>query len=159
MVQEVRSDYPSEYSAIEAVEKKLGIRTPETVRKWIRRAEVDSGQWPGLTTAEHEQIKALKKANAELRRANEILKAASASSRQARPPQPLIMRFIDTMRADGHAVESVCQVLRRQGCQVAARTYRAWRTRPPAARTVSDAHVVDAVRAVAWTVDDRATAG
>jgi putative transposase len=54
------------------------------------------------------------------------------------------MGFIDTRRAEGHAVESICRVLREQGCQVAARTYRAWRTRPPAARTVSDAHVVDA---------------
>ena len=65
------------------------------------------------------------------------------------------MGFIDTMRAEGHAVESVCAVLREQGCQVAARTYRAWRTRPPAARTISDAQVVDAVRAAAWTTDDQ----
>ena len=45
------------------------------------------------------------------------------------------MAFIEDMRADGHAVESTCRVLREQGCQVAARTYRAWRAgRPPAAR-------------------------
>jgi putative transposase len=49
------------------------------------------------------------------------------------------MGFIDAMRADGHAVESICRVLREQGCQVAARTYRAWRIRRPAARTISDA--------------------
>ena len=48
------------------------------------------------------------------------------------------MGFIDAMRADGHAVESTCRVLREQGCQVAARTYRAWRTRRPAARTIGD---------------------
>jgi putative transposase len=65
------------------------------------------------------------------------------------------MGFIDTMRADGHAVESICQVLREQGCQVAARTYRAWRSRPPAARTISDAQVLDAVRAAAWSLDDQ----
>jgi transposase InsO family protein len=65
------------------------------------------------------------------------------------------MGFIDTTRAEGHAVESICRVLREQGCQVAARTYRAWRTRPPAPRTVSDAQVVDAVRSLAWTVDGR----
>ena len=62
------------------------------------------------------------------------------------------MGFIDTMRSQGHAVESVCRVLREQGCQVAARTYRAWRAQRPAARTVSDAHVVDAVRDIAWCV-------
>ena len=65
------------------------------------------------------------------------------------------MGFIDTMRAQGHAVESICRVLREQGCQVAARTYRSWKraNRPVAARTRSDAHVVDAVRDIAWTTD------
>jgi putative transposase len=65
------------------------------------------------------------------------------------------MGFIDTMRAEGHAVESICRVLREQGCQIAARTYRAWKHagRTVAARTVSDAHVVDAVRDIAWTTD------
>jgi transposase InsO family protein len=65
----------------------------------------------------------------------------------------MIMGFIETMRAEGHAVESICRVLREQGCQVAARTYRSWKQahRPVAARTVSDAQVVDAVRDIAWT--------
>ena len=69
----------------------------------------------------------------------------------------MIMGFIDTMRAQGHAVESVCRVLREQGCQVAARTYRAWRGAHGrvAARTVSDALVQDAVRGSAWTIDAR----
>lgn len=63
------------------------------------------------------------------------------------------MGFIDTMRAQGHAVESICRVLRQQGCQVAARTYRTWKQpgRQVAARTVTDAHVLDAVREVAYT--------
>ena len=63
------------------------------------------------------------------------------------------MGFIDTMRAEGHAVESICRVLREQGCQIAARTYRSWKKpkRAVAARTVTDAHVVDAVRDIAWT--------
>ncbi len=78
MVAETKTDYPSEFAAIDAVARKLGIGSAETLRKWIRRTEVDTGQRPGLTTAEHEQIKALKKENAELRRANEILKSASA---------------------------------------------------------------------------------
>ena len=63
------------------------------------------------------------------------------------------MGFIDAQRGEGHAVESVCRVLREQGCQVAARTYRAWRRARPAARTVSDAAVVDRVRDLAWTTD------
>ena len=63
------------------------------------------------------------------------------------------MGFIDALRAEGHAVESICRVLREQDCRVAARTYRAWRTRRPAARTLSDAQVVNAIRDSAWTVD------
>jgi hypothetical protein len=66
-----------------------------------------------------------------------------------------MMGFIDVQRSQGHAVESVCRVLREQGCQIAARTYRSWKQagRPIAARMVSDALVVDAVRQVAWVVD------
>jgi len=66
-----------------------------------------------------------------------------------------MMGFIDTMRSRGHAVESVCRVLREQGCQIAARTYRAWKApgRVLAARTLTDARVVDAVRATAWSTD------
>ncbi len=60
------------------------------------------------------------------------------------------MGFIDHLRDQGHAVESICRVLREQGCQVAARTYRAWRSGRVAVRTVTDAMVVDAVRQAAW---------
>ncbi len=65
------------------------------------------------------------------------------------------MAFIDEMRAEGFAVESICRVLRKQGCRVAARTYRSWRqpSRQVAARTVSDALVTDMVRDIAWTLD------
>jgi transposase len=78
MVAESKTEFPSEFAAIEAVAGRLGIGSSETLRRWIRRAEIDSGQRPGLTTAESEQVKALKRENAELRRANEILKSASA---------------------------------------------------------------------------------
>ena len=61
------------------------------------------------------------------------------------------MGFIDTMRSEDHAVESICRVLREQGCQIAARTYRSWKRagRVIATRTITDAHVIDAVREVA----------
>ena len=52
--------------------------TPETLRKWIRRDQVDSGSRQGVTTDEKERLRALERENKELRRANEILKAASA---------------------------------------------------------------------------------
>jgi transposase len=78
LVLEQRQDYPSEFEAIRSIAGKLGIGSAETLRKWVRRAEVDAGARPGVTTAESEQLKALKRENAELRRANEILKAASS---------------------------------------------------------------------------------
>jgi transposase len=78
MVVEVRPDYESEWAAMQAVASKLGIGSTETLRKWVRRAEVDGGQRPGTTSQEHAEIKRLKREVAELRRANEILKAASA---------------------------------------------------------------------------------
>lgn len=66
------------------------------------------------------------------------------------------MAFIDTLRAEGYAVESICRVLREQGRQIAARTYRAWRTaRQPAARTVSDATVINAIVDASFTTDSR----
>ena len=78
MVAEVRPDYPSEYAAMTAVAGMLGIGSPETIRTWLRRAQVDTGQRAGVTTEAQAEIKRLKRENAELRRANEILKAASA---------------------------------------------------------------------------------
>ena len=77
MVLDHGHEYGSQWEAICSVAEKLGP-TPETVRKWIRRAEVDGGRRPGLTTDERERLKALEKENGELRRANEILKAASS---------------------------------------------------------------------------------
>ena len=72
MVAEVRSQYPSQWAAITAVAGMLGIGTPETLRTWIRRSEVDTGQRPGVTTQMAEENKALRKEIAELRRANVI---------------------------------------------------------------------------------------
>ena len=78
LVFESKDEYPSEFQAIRAIAGKLGLGSPETLRKWVRRAEVDGGTRPGKTSAELAEIRELKKENAELRRANEILKAASA---------------------------------------------------------------------------------
>ena len=77
MVAEVRPDYPSDWPAIVAVAAKLGIGTAETLRKWVRQAEVNAGQRPGVTSEESAEIRRMKRENAELRRANEILRAAS----------------------------------------------------------------------------------
>ena len=88
MVAEVTPDYPSQWAAIGAVAQKLGIGTAETLRKWVRRAEVDDGKRPGLTSQEHAEIKRLKRENAKLRRANEILKAAASAFFAAERDRP-----------------------------------------------------------------------
>jgi transposase len=78
MVAEVRSEYDTEFAAITAVAARLGIGSAETLRKWVRQAEVEAGQRPGMTREEAAEIRALKRKIAELERANEILKAASS---------------------------------------------------------------------------------
>ena len=77
LVQEHAGEYPSQWAAITSIATKCGI-TPETVRTWVRRAEVDAGARPGVTTDERKRVAELERENRELRRANEILKAAAA---------------------------------------------------------------------------------
>ncbi len=76
MVVEHVDDFSSEWAAITSVSSKLGM-TPETLRIWVRRAQVDGGLRPGLTTDERKRLKELEKEVRDLRRANEILKDAS----------------------------------------------------------------------------------
>ena len=82
LVREQRPNYESEWAAMESIAAKIGC-TAETLRKWVRQGERDEGKRPGLTTEEHERLKALERENRELRRANEILKTASAFFAQA----------------------------------------------------------------------------
>ncbi len=77
LVFEHEREYNSQWAAITSIATKLGM-TPETLRKWVRRAETDEGLRGGLTSTERERMKALEKENRELRRTNEILKAAAA---------------------------------------------------------------------------------
>jgi len=78
MVAEVTPNYDSQWAAIGAVAQQLGVGSSETVRKWVRQAEVDAGARPGTSSEETAELKRLRRENHELRRANEILKAASA---------------------------------------------------------------------------------
>jgi transposase len=65
LVAEHRGEYETEYAAIRSVAAKLSISTPETLRKWVRQAEVDGGQRPGVTSEESAEIRRLKRENAE----------------------------------------------------------------------------------------------
>ena len=77
LVAEARPDHSTEWAAMTSVASKLGV-SAETVRKWVRRGEVDAGTRPGVRTEESVELRRLRRENAELRRANEILKSASA---------------------------------------------------------------------------------
>src|SRR5574339_500958 len=82
MVFEHQDQYESQWAAMASIAEKIGCTT-ESLRKWVRQAERDQGRKPGLTNEERERLKALERENKELRRANEILRKASAFFAQA----------------------------------------------------------------------------
>lgn len=82
LVLEEKGQHPSQWAAITSVATKLGCGSEE-LRKWVRQAEKDSGRRPGATTTEVERLKELERENRELKRANEILRKASAYFAQA----------------------------------------------------------------------------
>ncbi len=82
LVQEHRGNYSSLWAAVESIAPKIGC-VPQTLLEWVKRAEVDAGTRPGTTTAEAQRIKDLERENKELRRANDILRTASAFFAQA----------------------------------------------------------------------------
>ncbi|MEE1792823.1 IS3 family transposase [Streptomyces sp. BE308] len=151
MVAEVRGDYPNESAALRAVAQKLGIGSAETLRNWVKRDEVDSGQRPGTTSEESAAMKALKKENAELKRANDILKAAGEFLRgRARPATHTLVAFIDEHRARFGGVEPICRVLTEHDCKIAPSTYYAAKKRAaePSARRVRDAALKELITEV-----------
>jgi transposase len=77
LVREQRDAYDTEWAAIRSIAQKIGC-TAETLRLWLRQAERDAGKRPGLATDERERLKSLERENRELKRANEILRKASA---------------------------------------------------------------------------------
>jgi transposase len=82
LVQEHRGEYPSLWLAIESIAPKIGC-VPQTLLTWVKRHEVDTGMREGVMTADAQRMKELERENKELRRANEILKVASAFFAQA----------------------------------------------------------------------------
>lgn len=82
LVLEQQPTHLSQWAAISSIAEKMGC-TAETLRKWVRQAERDAGGRPGLTTSERDRLKELERENRELKRANEILRKASAFFAQA----------------------------------------------------------------------------
>ena len=88
MVEESASQHDSQWAAIESIAAKIGC-TAETLRRWVRQQERDSGKREGATTSEQERLKALEREVKELRKANEILRLASAFFAQAELDRPM----------------------------------------------------------------------
>lgn len=78
MFGEVRGEYTSDWAACQSVADKLGIGTPQTLMNWVRKAQVDAGQRPGVSSAEAAELRRLRAEVKQLRLANDILKTASA---------------------------------------------------------------------------------
>jgi transposase len=87
LVLEHREEYPSGWAAVSSIAQKFGC-TAQTLQGWVRQAEIDDGVRPGTRTSDAERIKELGRENRELRRANDILKAASAFFARELDPQP-----------------------------------------------------------------------
>ncbi|MGH9070927.1 MAG: IS3 family transposase [Acidimicrobiales bacterium] len=132
MVGELRREDPADQGVIGRVARQLGVGT-ESLRAWVKQTEVDAGARPGVTSAEHAELIDLRREVKELRRANEILLAASSFfGAGARPATAQIVAFIETNRAR-FGVEPICDAL-----QFAPSTYYAAITRPPSARSIAD---------------------
>ncbi|WP_094298971.1 IS3 family transposase [Noviherbaspirillum autotrophicum] len=154
LVFESREQYESQWAAIESIAGKIGC-TAETLRRWVRQQERDTGQRSGATTTEQERVKALEREVKELRRANEILRLASALFRPggARPPIEIIKAFIDEHR-ETFGVEPLCEVM-----QIAPSAYwrHAARCRNPmlrSARTKRDEALIPHIERV-WHANMR----
>ncbi|MFO1227260.1 MAG: IS3 family transposase [Roseateles sp.] len=120
MVQEHRHEHPSQWAAIESISSKIGC-VPQTLHAWVRQHEIDDGQREGVSTLEVQRIKELEREVRELRKANEILKLASAffAPGGARPPHQVLKAFVDQHRQQ-FGVESICRAM-----QIAPSAY--WR--------------------------------
>ncbi|WP_372360462.1 IS3 family transposase [Agilicoccus flavus] len=152
MAMDARKDAESARGAIKRVADQLGVH-PEALRTWVRQAEIDGGVRPGTTTDDAQRLAELEREVRELRRANEILKTSAGFFRSggARPqdqvevPTAVLVDYIDEYR-DRFGVEPICAVLKNAGVQIAPSTYYAAKKRPPSARRVRDAELVEDIR-------------
>ncbi|WP_431860756.1 IS3 family transposase [Micrococcus terreus] len=142
MVRTLRAELGATQETVQRVATQLGYGV-ESVRMWVKRADIDEGVAPGVSSAEAARVRELEQEVRELRRANEVLKRAAFFLRGgARPPLPEVVAFIDANKdnlVDGRrlGVELICRLL-----QVAPSSYYASKTRAPSARTLRDEELI-----------------
>lgn len=148
MVAAVRAVHPSEASAIRAVAEELGISSPESVRQWIRRAEIDGGLRPGTPSWAPAQTREAARVAAEAARAAEILAAAPLLLGGRRPPTARLVAFITQNAGRQSAdnlpwgVEAICAVLSANGAPISPSTYYAARAARPTASQIRDEYLL-----------------
>lgn len=142
LVRKIRAETGQKHGAVQRVADQLGYGL-ESVRSWVRQADIDDGAAPGISLEDAERMKRLEQENRELRRANDPSAGVGFLRGGARPPTEVIVAFIDANRAE-LGVEPICRVL-----QIAPSTYYAAKTRPVSARAARDA-VLGAVIMTVW---------
>ncbi|MCW4352593.1 IS3 family transposase [Hoyosella sp. YIM 151337] len=151
LVQEAREQDPdlSLNAAVIRIGQRTGVNA-DTLRGWVKQADIDAGRRPGVTTSDAARIKELEAENRELKRANEILLAASSFFRAgARPATALVVQFIDDHR-HRFGVEPICRVLTEHGVKIAPSGYYAFKTRPASARAIRDEELIVEIERVFW---------
>lgn len=138
------------YGGLYTPSKAINVRAPKlgnalkSLRHWYEQSLVDTRQRPGPTREEHEEIKRLKRENAELKRANKVLKLASTFFRnRTRLSRDQMIMFIDEY-SDSYSVEFLCRVLceHLEGGYLTSRGNRAAKPRPPRARALRDEVII-----------------
>ncbi|MDO4239240.1 IS3 family transposase [Micrococcus sp.] len=147
MTLEARQDPAMRSGAFRRVGEQLGIN-PETLRNWVRQAEIDGGHRPGITTSEAARVAELEKENRELRRANAILRSASAFFAADARDAHSADRGLHRRPQAEFGVEPICATLSAAGTQIAPSTYYAAKTRPVSARRLRDEQVLVEIRRV-----------
>ncbi|WLP93169.1 IS3 family transposase [Gordonia sp. NB41Y] len=152
MVAQLVADGSTEWAAMNKTAGLLGIGSAETVRKWVRNVP-EAAAAVSEAAVDGDEVRRLRKENAELKRANGILKAAAKFLRgRDRPATPLIVEFIaahqgNRVGGDGlvWGVDPMCRVLTEHGLPIAPPTYYEHVNKQPTARMVADAQVIDAI--------------
>ena len=157
LVRTLRAELGTDQGTVHRVARQLVYGT-ESVRSWVRQADIDEGRAPGVSTGDATRMAELEQENRELKRATKILRRAASFFRGgARPPTQELVAFIDANRAD-FGVEPVITTLARAEVTIAPSSYDAAKSRPPSARQQWDERLIPQLTAL-WRENYRVCGG